>query len=141
MVALTPVGNQYRFTWWIGKQMYSGVGQFAGRMLVVNWGDKRPVIYSFGHDGELDGEWADGSATETLDACRGAPRPVPSLARRRLQRCWPQPERHSLSGGPSDRARGRPLPVRLAGRPVDLSAASARSTAMCSPSTGAARRR
>jgi hypothetical protein len=35
-------------------------------MLVVDWGDKTPVIYSLGDDGALDGEWADGSATETL---------------------------------------------------------------------------
>jgi hypothetical protein len=35
-------------------------------MLVINWGDKTPVIYSFGDDGALDGEWADGSASETL---------------------------------------------------------------------------
>ena len=66
MVALTPAGNQYRFTWWIGKQIYTGVGQFAGRMLVVNWGQKKPVIYSFAHGDNLDGEWADGSATEKL---------------------------------------------------------------------------
>ncbi|MGC1180693.1 MAG: hypothetical protein WA884_17145 [Methyloceanibacter sp.] len=36
-------------------------------MLVVNWGDKTPVIYTFGGNGALDGEWADGSATERLD--------------------------------------------------------------------------
>ena len=35
-------------------------------MLVINWGNKTPVIYSFGDDGALDGEWADGSASETL---------------------------------------------------------------------------
>jgi hypothetical protein len=35
-------------------------------MLVINWGDKTPVVYSFGDDGALDGEWADGSARETL---------------------------------------------------------------------------
>jgi hypothetical protein len=35
-------------------------------MLVINWGDKTPVIYSFGDEGPLDDEWADGSATETL---------------------------------------------------------------------------
>jgi hypothetical protein len=34
--------------------------------LVINWGDKTPVIYSFGDEGALDSEWADGSATETL---------------------------------------------------------------------------
>ena len=66
MVALTPAGNQYRFTWWIGTQIFTGVGQFAGRMLVVNWGQQKPVIYSFAHGDNLDGEWADGSATEKL---------------------------------------------------------------------------
>jgi len=66
MVTLTPAGNQYRFNWWIGRQMFSGVGQFAGRMLVVNWGARKPVIYSFGQGDNLDGEWADGSATERL---------------------------------------------------------------------------
>jgi hypothetical protein len=35
-------------------------------MLVVNWGDKNPVIYNFREGGVLDGEWADGNATETL---------------------------------------------------------------------------
>ena len=46
MVALTQAGNQYRFTWWIQRQVFSGVGQFAGRTLVVNWGAKSPVIYN-----------------------------------------------------------------------------------------------
>ena len=41
-------------------------------MLVVNWGDKTPVIYTFGDEGALDGEWADGSATETLDLVANA---------------------------------------------------------------------
>ena len=53
-------------TWWIGKDVFHGSGHFAGKMLVINWGDKTPVIYSFGDDGALDGEWADGSASETL---------------------------------------------------------------------------
>lgn len=66
MVALTPAGNQYRFTWWIGTKVYSGVGQFAGRMLVVDWGQRNPVIYSFSQGDNLEGEWADGSATERL---------------------------------------------------------------------------
>jgi hypothetical protein len=66
MVTLTPARNQYRFNWWIGRQIFSGVGQFAGRMLVVNWGAQNPVIYSFGGGDNLDGEWADGSATEKL---------------------------------------------------------------------------
>ena len=41
-------------------------------MLVVNWGDKTPVIYTFGDEGALDGEWADGSATETLELVANA---------------------------------------------------------------------
>jgi hypothetical protein len=66
MVALTPAGSQYRFTWWIGQQVFTGLGHFAGRMLVVNWGQSKPVIYTFGQGDDLDGEWADGSATEKL---------------------------------------------------------------------------
>ena len=45
---------------------FHGSGHYAGKMLVINWGDKTPVIYSFGDEGALDSEWADGSATETL---------------------------------------------------------------------------
>jgi hypothetical protein len=67
MVALTRVGAQFRFNWWISSQVFSGEGQFAGRMLVVEWGDKHPVIYTFASGGTLNGEWADGSATERLD--------------------------------------------------------------------------
>ncbi len=66
MVALAQDEDEFDLTWWIGKQVFRGTGHFAGKMLVVNWGDKHPVIYSFGENGELDGEWADGSATETL---------------------------------------------------------------------------
>ncbi|WP_428643864.1 LIC10280 family protein [Roseibium sp.] len=66
MVAITPEDGQVRFTWWIGKDVFTGVGEFAGKMLVVNWGDKHPVVYSFGSTEILDGEWADGSAAEKL---------------------------------------------------------------------------
>jgi uncharacterized caspase-like protein len=66
MAALTQVGNQYRFTWWIKRQIFSGIGQFAGRMLVVNWGAKSPVIYTVASNDNLIGEWADGSATDKL---------------------------------------------------------------------------
>jgi hypothetical protein len=67
MLALTQDGDELRLVWWIGKQVFNGTGHFAGKMLVVNWGDKHPVIYSFGEGGALDGEWADGSATERLE--------------------------------------------------------------------------
>ncbi len=66
MVALSQRNDEFTLTWWIGKQVFHGTGHFAGKMLVVNWGDKHPVIYTFGDGGALDGEWADGSATETL---------------------------------------------------------------------------
>ena len=67
MVALIQGDDEFNLTWWIGKQVFHGTGHFAGKMLVVNWGDKHPVIYTFGDAGALDGEWADGSATETLE--------------------------------------------------------------------------
>jgi Caspase domain len=74
MVALAQNNDQFSFTWWIGKDAFRGTGHFAGKMLVVNWGDKTPVIYTFGDEGVLDGEWADGSATETLDLVANAAR-------------------------------------------------------------------
>src|SRR5262249_4652461 len=67
MAALWPSGKDYEFQWWIGRQTLAGSGHLAGRMLVINWGQKSPVIYSFGAGNRLDGEWADGSATEQLD--------------------------------------------------------------------------
>jgi hypothetical protein len=66
MLTLTPSSKEYLFRWWIGKQIFSGNGAFAGKMLVVEWGDKSPVVYTFGQQANLDGEWADGSATEKL---------------------------------------------------------------------------
>ncbi len=66
IVALEEDDEDFKLTWWIGKDVFHGSGHFAGKMLVINWGDKTPVIYSFGEDGALDGEWADGSASETL---------------------------------------------------------------------------
>jgi hypothetical protein len=72
MVALTQDKDRFDFTWWIGKQVFRGTGHFAGRMLVVNWGDTKPVIYSFAKDGTLDGEWADGSGGETLEPVASA---------------------------------------------------------------------
>jgi hypothetical protein len=67
MAALWPSGKDYEFQWWIGRQTLSGSGHLAGRMLVIDWGQKSPVIYSFGAGNRLNGEWADGSATEQLD--------------------------------------------------------------------------
>jgi hypothetical protein len=67
MLTLTPFGKDFLFKWWIGRQTFTGSGQFAGRMLVVNWGQTSPVVYTINRNGSLDGEWADGTATERLD--------------------------------------------------------------------------
>ena len=72
MVAVRQFGDQFSFKWWIGAQTFDGTGQLAGRMLVINWGDKTPVVYTFGEPGALDGEWADGTATEKLTLYGGA---------------------------------------------------------------------
>ena len=79
MVALSQKGDQFNLTWWIGRQVFHGTGHFAGKMLVVNWGDKTPVIYSFGDGGALDGEWADGSASEQLFPVASAAPEIMSL--------------------------------------------------------------
>jgi hypothetical protein len=80
MVALSQKGDEFNLTWWIGRQVFHGTGHFAGKMLVVNWGDKHPVIYSFGDGGALNGEWADGSATEQLFPVASAAPEAMSLA-------------------------------------------------------------
>ena len=67
MAALWPSGKDYELQWWIGRQTFFGSGHLAGRMLVVNWGQKSPVTYTFGAGNRLDGEWADGSAIEQLE--------------------------------------------------------------------------
>jgi uncharacterized caspase-like protein len=67
MLAINQNGDRFRFKWWIGSNTYSGTGQLAGKMLVVNWGDKTPVVYTFASGGRLDGDWADGSAKDTLN--------------------------------------------------------------------------
>jgi hypothetical protein len=76
-VALLANGNRVGFIWWINQQTFTGIGEFAGRMLVVEWGQKHPVTYVFNRDGRLDGEWADGSATDRLDVyARSAATPM-----------------------------------------------------------------
>jgi hypothetical protein len=77
MAVVTQTGDQFAFKWWVGTQTFDGAGHQAGRMLVINWGDKTPVVYTFGPLDSLDGEWADGSATERLTLhARAAASPV-----------------------------------------------------------------
>lgn len=67
MAAVVLRGDKVNVTWWIAKDRFSGSGHLAGKMLVVNWNQRHPVLYSFGRDGLLEGEWADGSATDRLE--------------------------------------------------------------------------
>ncbi len=67
ITAVNWAGNRVQVKWWIGRQTFTGTGEFAGKMLVVNWGDAHPVIYTFGKHGFLNGEWADGKASERLE--------------------------------------------------------------------------
>jgi len=77
MLTLTPFGKDFLFKWWIARQTFTGSGQFAGRMLVVNWGQTSPVVYTIDRNGSLDGEWADSTATEKLElVARAAERAV-----------------------------------------------------------------
>lgn len=66
MATVREDGGRYHVKWWIAGKEFTGVGERAGKMLVVNWGDKHPVVYEFGENGLLDGEWADGTATDRL---------------------------------------------------------------------------
>jgi hypothetical protein len=78
MTAITPAGDQLRFTWWVGDKVYEGFGRWAGRMLVVELSDNQRVVYTFPGGEKIEGEWADGTATDKLErAARAAARPMP----------------------------------------------------------------
>ena len=64
-VKITKKKDVYFFQWKVGKS-YKGSGKLSNDLLIVNWGDKYPVIYSVQSDGILNGTWADGKATEVL---------------------------------------------------------------------------
>ena len=66
MVTINQNGDRFRFKWWIDGETYTGTGQLAGKMLVVNWGDTKPIVYTFAGSDRLDGEWADGTAKDAL---------------------------------------------------------------------------
>jgi hypothetical protein len=99
MVSLALSGKEYEFKWWIGQQVFNGKGRFAGRMLVVDWGSSSPVIYTLHNGARLDGEWADGRATESLEVfARAAPGAAPRLGGR-YQVSGRSPNGSSYSGG------------------------------------------
>ncbi len=67
-----PDGNHYQFTWLIAgsQQPVKGIGVVAGNSVVVEWGQKYPVVYTIGSDGILRGTWENGRATEILTPMR-----------------------------------------------------------------------
>jgi hypothetical protein len=70
-VIIKSEGDHYQFTWLIaGNQTIKGVGVASGNTLVVEWGQKYPVIYNVGSDGLLRGKWDNGRAIETLTPMR-----------------------------------------------------------------------
>ena len=98
ITAVNWAGNQVQVKWWIGKQIFTGAGEFAGKMLVVNWGDINPVIYTFGKHGFLNGEWADGKANERLELFASVAETAPSLAEGRYQVTGHNPNGTSYNG-------------------------------------------
>lgn len=79
MTAIAPAGDQLRFTWWVGSEVYTGFGRWAGRMLVVELSDNQKVVYTFPGGEKIEGEWANGTATDKLErAARAAARPLPA---------------------------------------------------------------
>jgi uncharacterized caspase-like protein len=80
MAAIEPRGDQVRFTWWIAKDRFIGNGEMAGQMLIVKWNQTHPVVYTFEGEGLLQGEWADGTASDRLELFApldSAPAPAP----------------------------------------------------------------
>ena len=140
MVALTPAGNQYRFTWWIGQQVFSGVGQFAGRMLVVNWGAKSPVIYTVTRN---DVSKANGRMAARPSGLRFMrERPAAPSRRRGAPMASPGVIRTAATTAAASPFRAKAAATNSTGRSARRAiAASARSMATSWSWTGAARRR
>ncbi len=70
-VIIKAEGDHYLFSWLIsGQQQIKGVGVKKDNTLVVEWGQKYPVIYDIGSDGVLRGKWDNGRGTEILTPLR-----------------------------------------------------------------------
>jgi hypothetical protein len=66
-VVIKVEGSVYRFSWLISDgSNFHGTGRFSNNKIVVNWGQKYPVIYEIGAEGVLNGTWNNGRASETL---------------------------------------------------------------------------
>jgi hypothetical protein len=66
-VVIQGDGKNYHFDWLIANgDTFTGTGRLNGNTIVVDWGQRYPVIYRVGADGVLHGTWDNGRATETL---------------------------------------------------------------------------
>lgn len=60
-------GTSVRMSWVIANgDKFKGTGKIEGNRLVVDWGQKYPVIYEVGRGGVLNGKWDNGRGSETL---------------------------------------------------------------------------
>lgn len=68
---IKKVGDKYKITWTIGRDVFYGSGHLVGDVLSIDWrrADGKEggvVIYKVMDDGTLVGTWADGKATDVL---------------------------------------------------------------------------
>ncbi|MGE3988372.1 hypothetical protein [Pseudorhodoplanes sp.] len=67
IAAVLPRSDSVRLIWWVDNETFSGVGELDRHALVVQWGEKYPVVYSSTDEGVLSGEWDDGAGNDTLE--------------------------------------------------------------------------
>jgi hypothetical protein len=67
IAAVLPRADSVRMIWWIDDETFSGTGELDRHALVVEWGEKYPVVYSSTDEGVLSGEWDDGAGNDTLE--------------------------------------------------------------------------
>jgi hypothetical protein len=80
IAAVLPRADSVRMIWWVDDEMFSGTGELDRHALVVQWGEKYPVVYSSTDEGVLSGEWDDGAGNDTLElfaALDSEPAPAP----------------------------------------------------------------
>ncbi len=67
IAAVLPRADSVRMIWWVDNETFSGTGELDRHSLVVQWGEKYPVVYSSTEEGVLSGEWDDGAGNDTLE--------------------------------------------------------------------------
>ena len=63
---ISVIDGVANFRWKVGGDIFKGQGSLVGNVLVVNWGNSLPVIYTIDLDGNLAGTWDGGNASERL---------------------------------------------------------------------------